>query len=205
MSTGNEDVLRDVAKEVLAELLPTLLEEALATPASNGNGNGHRAHEPAAVAEDDPVVPQVPAPPIAKVHRPSGWVAPAPTESVAESPAQAAAPEGVAVERVDLRSDADLDVFVQTLARRLENPRNRTAILSGKVRFQLAGAPAAPAASASPAPTIRVEAGAVTERAVKDAARAGARLVLSSRAVLTPMARDRARSLGVEVEKEKPC
>jgi hypothetical protein len=147
----------------------------------------------------------VPAPPIAKVHRPSGWVAPAPTESVAESATPAAAPEGVAIERVDLRSDADLDAFVLMLARRLENPRNRTAILSGKVRFQLAGAPAAPGVSASATPTIRVESGAVTERAVKDAARAGARLVLSARAVLTPMARDRARSLGVEIEKEKPC
>jgi hypothetical protein len=202
MSTGNEDVLRDVAKEILAELLP-VLEEALASPTSNGNG--HRAQAPAAVAVDDPVVPQVPAPPIAKVHRPSGWIAPPPTESVAESAAPAAVPEDVVIERVDLRSDADLDAFVHMLARRLENPRSRTAIVSGKVRFQLAGASAAPVAGASPARTIRVEAGAVTERAVKDAARAGARLVLSSRAVLTPMARDRARSLGVEIEKEKPC
>jgi len=38
-----------------------------------------------------------------------------------------------------------------------------------------------------------------------DAAAAGARLVLAPRAVLTPMARDRARSLGVEIEKERPC
>lgn len=207
MSTGNDDVLRDVAKEVLAELLPTLLEEALSTPTPNGNASGHRAHAPASAAatDDDPVVPQVPAPPIAKVHRPTGWREPTPDKRVADSPPPAAAPEGVAIERVDLRSDADLNAFVHTLARRLENPISRTAILSGKVRFQLPGAAAAPAASASSAPTIRVEAGAVTERVVKDAARAGARLVLSPRAVLTPMARDRARSLGVEVEKEKPC
>jgi hypothetical protein len=114
-------------------------------------------------------------------------------------------PEGVAIERVDLRSDADLDAFVHTLVRRLENPRTRTAILSGQVRFQLAGASAALAASGSAARTVRVESGAVTERVVKEAAKAGARLVLSPRAVLTPMARDRARSLGVEIEKEKPC
>lgn len=205
MSTGNDDVLRDVAKEVLAELLPTLLEEALSSPTRNGNASGHRVHEPAAIAEDDSIVPQVPAPPIAKVHRPSGWIAPTPTESVAESLASPAVPPDVAIERVDLRSDADLDAFVRTLARRLENPRTRTAILSGKLRFQRSGASSAPSTSASPVPTVRVESGAVTERAVKDAARAGARLVLSPRAVLTPMARDRARSLGVEIEKEKPC
>ena len=40
---------------------------------------------------------------------------------------------------------------------------------------------------------------------MKEAAKAGARLVLSPRAVLTPTARDSARSLGVEIEKEKPC
>ncbi|MGH3136131.1 MAG: hypothetical protein ACRDPV_06530 [Gaiellaceae bacterium] len=205
MSTGNDDVLRDVAKEVLAELLPTLLEEALETSISNGNGNGHGAQGAAGVTEGDPVVPQVPAPPIAKVHRPSGWRAPTPPETVADSSTPATAPDGIAIELVHLRSDADLDAFVHTLARRLENPRSRTAILSGKVRFQLAAAPGAPAASVSGEPTIRVERGAVTERAVKDAAKAGARLVLSPHAVLTPMARDRARSLGVEIEKEKPC
>jgi len=147
VSAGDEDLLRNVIREVLAELLPGLPEDALATPASaaNGTGKGHRAQLPAATGtEGDAIVPQVPAPPVAKVHRPSGWRAPA-------------------------------------------------------------RAPVPDAASASAAPTIRVERGAVTERAVKEAARAGARLVLSPRAVLTPMARDRARSLGVEIEKETPC
>ena len=105
-------------------------------------------------------------------------------------------------ERVELRSDADLDAFVGALARRLESPDERAAILSGKVRFRLAGGGVKEAAGPS---VIRVESGAVTERAVKEAARTGARLVLSPRAVLTPLARDRARSLGVEIEKERRC
>ena len=50
-----------------------------------------------------------------------------------------------------------------------------------------------------------LEKGAVTERHVREAAEQRARLVLSPRAVLTPMARDRARSLGVEIEKERRC
>ena len=49
----------------------------------------------------------------------------------------------------------------------------------------------------------RVEKGAVTERAVIAAAKAGARLVLGPRAMLTPLARDKARALGVPVEKER--
>jgi hypothetical protein len=121
---------------------------------------------------------------------------------VRESPAPTSVPDGVAVERVTLRSDADLDAFVRMLARRLENPLDRAAIVSGRLRFQLA----ATSAESGPAvPVLRIEKGAVTERAVKEAARAGARLVLSARAVLTPMARDRARSLGVDIEKESPC
>jgi hypothetical protein len=49
----------------------------------------------------------------------------------------------------------------------------------------------------------RIEKGAVTERMVAAAAKAGASLVLGPRAVLTPLARDKARALGVPVQKEQ--
>jgi hypothetical protein len=52
------------------------------------------------------------------------------------------------------------------------------------------------------APARRIERGAVTEKIVRDAARAGERLVLGRGAVLTPLARDRARASGVEITKE---
>jgi hypothetical protein len=51
-------------------------------------------------------------------------------------------------------------------------------------------------------PARRVERGAVTEKMVREAARAGERLVLGPAAVLTPLARDRARASGVEITKE---
>jgi hypothetical protein len=58
-------------------------------------------------------------------------------------------------------------------------------------------------ASSSPADTaVRIERGAVTERAVVAAAKAGRRIVLGPRAVVTPLARDKARTLGVALEKE---
>ena len=63
--------------------------------------------------------------------------------------------------------------------------------------------PAAGGAAGSAQPGQRIEKGAVTEAAVAAAARAGARLVLGRRAVLTPLARDRARAAGVEIEKER--
>ena len=51
--------------------------------------------------------------------------------------------------------------------------------------------------------TRRIERGAVTEKVIRDAARAGERLVLGPGAVLTPLARDRARVSGVEISKER--
>ena len=211
--SDDDALLRQVTREVLADLLPGLLEEALTAPrAENGNGNGvhpngHGTNGQVATPAPESGVPQVPAPPIAAVHRPPGWVAPhAPVpapEPVQQGPAPPAA--GAAdVQDVDLRTDADLDAFVRSLLRRLENPRDRMAIRSGRVKFRLRSAPAAASAAAA-GPVMRVERGAVTERTVREAATAGARLVLAPRAVLTPMARDRARSLGVDIEKERRC
>jgi hypothetical protein len=103
------------------------------------------------------------------------------------------------VETISLRSDTELDAFVRRLLKLFENPKHRDALRSGRLRFRLA----ASAAHGSVQPTHRVDKGAVTESVVREAARAGARLVLGRRAVLTPLARDRARAAGVEIEKER--
>jgi hypothetical protein len=42
-------------------------------------------------------------------------------------------------------------------------------------------------------------------RTVNEAAAAGARLVLAPAAVLTPLAREKARALHVDIEKERRC
>jgi hypothetical protein len=104
-----------------------------------------------------------------------------------------------AVEVVSLRTDADLAGFVLHLLHLFENPKHRDALRAGRLRFQLA----ATAVPGSVQPTHRVEKGAVTEAVVTAAAKAGARLVLGPRAVLTPLGRDRARAAGVEIVKER--
>jgi hypothetical protein len=103
------------------------------------------------------------------------------------------------VEAVSLRTDADLMRFVLRLLHLFENPKHRDALRSGRLRFRLA----ATAAPGSFQPSHRVEKGAVTEAMVAAASRAGARLVLGPRAVLTPLGRDRARAAGVEIVKER--
>ena len=126
----------------------------------------------------DGVTPQVPPPPVAAVHRPSTW---------------GPAPEG-GVEHVTLAGDDDLNRFVRDLLTRPD----RDAILAGRVRFALGGRPEDHASAG----TTRVERGAVTERKVAEAAKAGGRLVIGKAAVLTPLAREKARALGVEIERE---
>jgi len=104
---------------------------------------------------------------------------------------------GVTVRPVRLATDAELHEFVLHILALADNPKRRRDLLAGRLRFTLA--PGTPAAAAD----HRIEKGAVTERAVQAAAAAGARLVLGPRAVLTPLARDRARALGVPIEKER--
>jgi len=65
-----------------------------------------------------------------------------------------------------------------------------------------ASGPEAGGAQGGP-PVRRIGRGAVTEQVIRDAARAGERLVLGPGAVLTPLARDRARASGVEISRER--
>jgi hypothetical protein len=103
------------------------------------------------------------------------------------------------VETVSLRTDAELAAFVTRLLHLFGNPKHRADLQAGRLRFRLA----AGGAAGSARPAHRIEKGAVTEATVRAAARDGARLVLGRGAVLTPLARDRARAAGVEIEKER--
>jgi hypothetical protein len=201
---------RDEARRLLRELLPELLDEALGARPSP---NGHHAADGNGTAP----APQVPAAPVAAVLRPSTWSAPpAPGEVIGDSSPTPSHPLGAPVpsappgtrgsaEPVVLDTDEDLDRFVRALVARFENPRDRMAIRSGALRFTLRRS-ASPAAGAPAAEAVmRVEKGAVTERTVREAADKGARLVLAPAAVLTPLARDKARALKVPIERERRC
>jgi hypothetical protein len=127
-------------------------------------------------------------------------------------------PQGLPVtETVNLSTDKDLAAFVKRLLDL--DPGQREELRSGRKRFRLASPQAlsVPAGAgqagaghsdgaerAGPsAPVRRIERGAVTEAVIAAAARAGERLVLGRGAVLTPLARDRARASGVQIEKER--
>jgi hypothetical protein len=103
-------------------------------------------------------------------------------------------------EHIRITGNADLQRFAYRLLDVFENPKSREDFRTGRLKFELTGGVAA---AAAPGAVERIENGAVTERRIAAAAAAGSRLVLGRRAVLTPLAREKARTLGVLVEKER--
>jgi hypothetical protein len=78
------------------------------------------------------------------------------------------------------------------------------AIRTGRHQFTLKRAPAASnAAPARPAAAAeKILKGVVKESTVTAAAKAGTRLVIGRGVVVTPLARDKARQLGVQIERD---
>ncbi|MDQ6730633.1 MAG: hypothetical protein M3022_10105 [Actinomycetota bacterium] len=234
-----DDAMREMVREVLRELVPGMLRGEVASGGPHRAGVPEPGDDQA-VAPRVPALPVAavlrpstwdrPAAPGEIIGR--STPAPAPVTAVVTStsredpppvvpgPSQPVIPEpGSAPEkrssdaRVDvvaIDTDEDLEGFVTHLLSRLENPRERRAIRTGRLRFALRHSPASAASRASDgrgsrAPVTRVEKGAVTERAIHAAAEAGTRLVLAPGAVLTPLARDQAKARGVEIERERRC
>lgn len=236
--TGSDpnEALREVAREVMRELVLGVLGDAAGPAHGNGRADPPGAHGRNGAGDgathdrrnDDAMVAQVPPPPVAAVLRPSTWSGPtspgevigdrpaaAPAEVIADRPATAAGVSGDhdstgRVEAVTIDTNEDLERFVRGLVSRVSNPRDLAAIRTGQLRFALRRSPPSAWADANAAdrPQVapaRVVKGAITERAVRHAAAEGARIVLAQGAVLTPLARDRARALGVEIERERKC
>jgi hypothetical protein len=198
------DALRQLVREVLRDVLPGLV-----TQATQAGQNGPPSPELPAARTALPAARTAPpagspapsaAPP---TFEPGPPPRPAGTTS-AGGPArptgghEAASRPGASLQPVRLATDQELHEFVLHVLALADNPKRRRDLLAGRFRFTLV-----PAAATASAAEHRVEKGAVTERAVQAAASAGARLVLGPRAVLTPLARDRARALGVPIEKER--
>lgn len=116
-------------------------------------------------------------------------------EAIREFLPPMAATPAAHVEEVTLTTDAELSAFVTRLLDRADDVR------AGRLSFRLrtAGPYATPTASRH----VRVDKGAVTEAMVNRAAKEGATLLLARRAVATPLALDRARDLGVRIERER--
>ncbi len=99
------------------------------------------------------------------------------------------------IEEVSLTSDAELSAFVTRLLDRAADVR------AGLLQFRLRTA--TPYGTPTAGRHLRVDKGAVTEAMVNRAAKEGVALLLARRVVATPLALDRARDLGVRIERER--
>ena len=128
-------------------------------------------------------------------------------EKIAAQAADAAAPkrktearpaeaESSKTEEVSIPTDAELAAFVRRVL------DQREAIQGGRLKFRLKRARKAAETEPARGGSERVDKGIVTEKRVMAAAKAGKRLVVGKGVVVTPLARDKARQLGVEIERE---
>jgi hypothetical protein len=122
-------------------------------------------------------------------------------------PAELAPAAAASAAAVQLSTDSELAAFVRQVAGECADPQRREDLAEGRSTYTLASpvrlSPGPDPGSPGPETAIRVERGAVTERHVRQAARAGTTIVAAVGVVVTPLALDRARSTGVDIKRER--
>ncbi|HKP26586.1 MAG TPA: hypothetical protein VJV39_22140 [Dongiaceae bacterium] len=119
-----------------------------------------------------------------------------------------------AEEPVAIANDSDLVGFARRVLSLAGDPAKAKDIAAGRYPFRLER-PAAAQASAPPAPRAvpatapatqshRIDSGVVTESTLNKLPRGLSRLVLGPGVTVTPLAKDRARALGLTFERMKP-
>lgn len=184
--------LRALVREVLAEVLPARRPPGVSGHPAPASGQAAAGLSAGGVPSGIPS---------GRPARPDSMITedPPPDRRTNFRDHEAQPPGAAAGWEVRIGSDADLREFALRVLKLADNPKQRRELIAGRIGFRLAGQPRE---TGRPA-VHRVDKGAVTERAVVAAAAAGARLVLGPRAVLTPLGRDKARALGVPVDKER--
>jgi hypothetical protein len=107
--------------------------------------------------------------------------------------------------RVRIANDADLATFAKQVLNLANDPTTRNAIANGNYRFALeSGSSHAPASAPAAGGSARIEKGVVTENALLKLPKGTKRLQIGAGVNVTPLARDKASSLGITIERMKP-
>jgi hypothetical protein len=110
-----------------------------------------------------------------------------------------------AEQRVRIASDADLASFAKQVLSLANDPATRSAIANGSYRFKLEGSSgSAPTSAPAAGSSARIEKGVVTETALLKLPKGTKRLQVGASVSVTPLARDKASSLGITIERMKP-
>ena len=115
------------------------------------------------------------------------------------------APAAPSEPRVRIANDSDLAAFAKQVLSLAHDPAVRNAIANGSYRFKLeTGAGAAVPSAPSSGSATRMESGVVTEATLTKLPKGTKRLQIGAHVSVTPLARDRASSLGITIERMKP-
>jgi hypothetical protein len=104
------------------------------------------------------------------------------------------------VEVVSLNNDSDVKSLVNRVLDMATDPHTLSALRQGQIVFQLNQQ--ASNHSTSDSGITRIEKGAVTESTIRKAAESGSTLIVARKVVVTSLARDKARDLGVTIIRE---
>jgi len=97
-------------------------------------------------------------------------------------------------EQIAMGSDEDLNRFVIRLLGLFDDPAKREAIRSGTIAFTLSNEVEAARVASTDTETLS---GTISERKLLSLAKAGDTVAISADAVVTPLARDKARALNI--------
>ena len=106
---------------------------------------------------------------------------------------------------VTIAQDGDLNGFARDLIAAADDAELREAVRNGTVTFTLVRSASASVAQAKPATqaTHRVDKGLITETMVTEIGRSASRITIGKGVVVTPLGRDRARELKIEIVRDR--
>lgn len=103
-------------------------------------------------------------------------------------------------EMVSLSTDSEVTSFVHRILDLAADGKTLSALRQGEIVFQLTEQ--AKANGVTNPGTTRIDKGAVTESTIRKAAESGSTLIVGRKVVVTSLARDKARDLGVTIVRE---
>jgi hypothetical protein len=120
--------------------------------------------------------------------------------------AKSVAPAATPLEqRVRIAGDADLAAFAKQVLALASDPNTRKKIETGQYAFRLEGGQGTvPSAAPASGSSTRIDKGVVTESTLIKLPRGTKRLQIGAEVSVTPLARDKAGSLGITIERMKP-
>ena len=128
------------------------------------------------------------------------------TELAAAKAERATPAASPAEHRVRIASDADLAAFAKQVLALAADTSAQRKIAAGTYGFKLEGTAPAVTSAAPPSSggSARIDNGVVTESALIKLPRGTKRLLIGAEVSITPLARDKASSMGITIERMKP-